>query len=152
MEAMPRDPTRILRGITMSTNLRIALVRRALLASLALLVALLALSFRAEPAHAIMDPTTVTSGHVGWVLVRSTPQYCDAIYPSTCSTTGTRKVWRWGGSAWTAYTIRGGTSVYAYPYSGSFHWIWTQRTGWLAIQSADLDTGYRCTGANCPVF
>jgi hypothetical protein len=140
-----------------STFTSVAAWRRMLLVGITALVALLAVSFTApQDAHAFMDPTTVTSSHVGWVYVRETPQYrCGVLlyYGNTrCGGSLGQTAWRWSGSSWSQTSIAGGTQVYAYPYSGAWHWIWTQRTGWLAIETSKLETGYRCSGYNCPLF
>ena len=128
-----------------------------LLVGITALVALLAVSFTApQEAHAIISPNAVTASHTGWVYVKEGPQLrCAALayYGSTrCYSPSYQTAWRWSGSAWSQTSIAGGTQVYAYPYSGSWHWIWTQRTGWLAIETAKLETGYRCYGYSCPLF
>lgn len=125
--------------------------RRILLVALTALIAALAISFSApSDANAFVDSSAVFASTKGWVLVRSTPVACPAIYPSTCATGGTATAWRWANGAWSQTRIAGGTQVYAWPYTGSWHWIWTQPTGWLAIQTSTLDSGNRCpVGAYC---
>ncbi len=131
-----------------STILSTATWRRVLLVGITALIALLAVSFSApDEAHAIRDPNIVLQSHVGWVETKPL-MTCMAM---GCGTPA-HQAWRWSGSAWQATTIGSGVDVYVYPYSAPWHWIWTQRTGWLAIQNSSLQTGYSCIGFNCPVF
>lgn len=125
----------------------IELSRRLLLIAIVALVAALAVSVSAPPeAHAIRNPNVVLSSHVGWVETKPFMS-CLAI---GCPTG--HGAWRWSGYAWQSTSIAGDSRVYAYPYSGPWHWIWTQRTGWLAIETSKLETGYSCIGYGCPVF
>lgn len=143
------------RGVTMPASLRLVTTsRRILLVAITALVATLAVSFSApQEAHAFRDPTALTSSHQGWVYVRQGQGPCPASpIPEYCDQPELVDAWRWSGSSWSRAHLVGGEQVYAYPYSGSWHWAWTQRTGWLAIQTAKLDTGYRCTGYACPRF
>ncbi len=129
--------------------------RRILLIGITALVALLAVSFSApQEAHAIRSPNLVLPSHVGWVYVKNEPRICPAIYPAPayCSQPSTVTAYRWTGTLWQSLSLVGGTSVYVYPYSAPWHWVWTQRTGWLAIHNSYLDTGYRCTGYACPRY
>lgn len=122
--------------------------RRLLLITIAALVAALAVSFSApQQAHAIRNPNVVLSSHKGWVETRATVQCAAAPCPGS-----SLQAYYWSGRAWYSYPIAGGQQVYAWPYTGEWHWIWTQRTGWLAIQTRLLDTGYRCEGIRCPIF
>ena len=126
--------------------------RRALVIAAATLIAAIAVSFSApSEAHAFRDPTVVLPSHTGWVYTRRQPTFCSASYPARCSQSPI-SAWRWTGYSWTSSSLAGGTQVYAYPYSGEWHWVWTQRTGWLAVKTSVLDTGYRCTGPNCALF
>lgn len=46
--------------------------------------------------------------------------------------------YRWTGRAWSVVVLNecnGVGAVYVYPYAAGWSWIWTQRTGWLAVQS-----------------
>ena len=137
----------------MTSSRAIIAWRRALLAGITALIALLAISFT-EPtsAHAIVSSTTVPSGHVGWVTVRGGPWVCPTV--RTC-TRQPSVAWSWNGRSWSQASLQGGTSVYAYPYSGSWHWAWTQRTGWLAIQTSSLQRAATRCGVGyavpCPV-
>ena len=130
--------------------------RRILLVGVTALVGLLAVSFSApQEAQAFRNPTTVLPSHIGWIYVRSTGQVvCPAIYPvpAYCNNPQSVTAWRWDGALWSNAALAGGEQIYAYPYTGAWHWAWTQRTGWLAVQTAQLETGYRCTGYACPVF
>jgi hypothetical protein len=128
-----------------------ALWRRILLVAITALVAALAVSFsKPADAHAFVDPSIVRVNYVGWGEVRSdsTPaRACPAIYPapSYCyNRISFKTAYRWTGRSWVPQSIAGGTQVYIYPYTGSWAWIWTQRTGWLAIQRGELSTGQRC--------
>jgi hypothetical protein len=139
----------------MSTMSDVALWRRLLLVAIVALVGALVAAFTAPTeAHAIRDPTVVLSAHKGWVYVRDEPRACPMIYPTPayCYEPSRVATWQWTSSGWRSSTIAGGTSVYAWPYASGWHWIWTQRTGWLAIQTSKLTTGYSCTGWACPVF
>jgi hypothetical protein len=127
--------------------------RRLLLATITALIALLAVSASAPGrAEAFMDPNIVTVDFVGWVHVREYVGICATSNPPRCTDSSTVQAWRWTGTRWSATRIGENASVYAYPYSGSWEWIWTQRTGWLAIQRSSLTRGYSCTGYACPVF
>lgn len=133
-----------------STIARHAVVRHLLLVGIVALVAMLAVSVTApEHAHAIRNPNVVLTGQQGWVKTRPV-MTCMAMTPE-CMNAG-HTAYRWTGRSWVAVTLRGGIDVYVYPYQSPWHWIWTQRTGWLAIQNSALETGYHCTGIDCPVF
>lgn len=127
-----------------------ALLRRLLLVGITTLIAMLAVSFTApDDAHAIRNPNVVLQSHVGWVETK--PLIACMAIGLPCSNP-THQAWRWSGTQWQSVRIRGGVDVYVYPYSAPWHWVWTQNTGWLAIHNSSLDTGYSCTGFNCPVF
>jgi hypothetical protein len=121
----------------MASSRTIAAWRRALLIAITTLTVLLALSFSgAADAHAASGRVPVASNYVGWATVKGGPWSC----PTVVSCTRQPSVaWHWSGSTWTQSSLRGGTRVYAYPYSGSWHWAWTTYTGWLAVQSASLE-------------
>lgn len=113
--------------------------RRLLLLAVMALTASLAVSFTApQQAHAITSSRIVPSSLVGWVSVREN-RICSADFPASICGSTSHMAWRWSGSAWSAVSIAGGTHVFAYPYAGTWHWIWTQRTGWLAIQTHNLE-------------
>ena len=79
--------------------------------------------------HSAADHQT----YKGWGFI--TANYCPpgmacaAIYHS--STTA----WRWTGSSWSKTSIADRTQVYIHPYASGWSWVWTSRTGWLAVQS-----------------
>jgi hypothetical protein len=137
----------------MSRTISIMSWRRVLMVAITALIAALAVSFSAPgDARAFMDPSVVRSGTTGWVQVRHQAVACPAIYPTPawCSQGRSITAWRWSGSSWSQSSLAGGTQVYAYPYSAPWHWVWTQRTGWLAVKSSDLTTGRTCPpGAFC---
>lgn len=134
----------------MTSMANTALWRRILLIAVVALTALIAVSSAApQDAHAIMDPTTVLPNKVGWVKTAPVIS-CMALTPE-CMNAG-HTAYRWTGYSWQRTRIAGGIDVYVYPYSSPWHWIWTQRTGWLAIPNSALETGYRCYGYACPVF
>ena len=89
----------------------------------------------------------VPASFTGWATVDQSfrcmaalPHCTDPHYPA----------WRWTGTTWQSTTVRHGTSAYVYPYAGSWHWIWTQRTGWLAIDDAYvMQSQIRCAAAFC---
>ena len=116
---------------------RAATLRRTILLGLAILVALLA-SNAAAPAtaDAIMIDYRVPASHVGWVYTASDAP-CVGLF-AACPVSRYHRAWRWSGSSWQQANIDKGVRVYVYPYSGTWHWIWTQRTGWLAIENAKL--------------
>jgi hypothetical protein len=125
----------------------IAASRRVLMLMLTALIAALAVSFAApREAQAIRDPSIVSASHVGWVQTRSSYVNCLACAARTYP------AYRWSGGKWESARITAGIDVYVYPYSSPWHWIWTQRTGWLAVQNQYLTTGYSCLGIDCPVF
>lgn len=133
----------------------VAVSRRVLFVAIIALIAALAVSVSVpSEAQAVRDPRVVFPHHKGWVKVNDGLRACPMIYPtpSYCYQPAQVPAWRWTGRYWNATTITGGTWVYAHPYSGDWHWIWTQRTGWLAIKRTNLNTGYSCTGSHCPQF
>ena len=97
----------------------------------------------AAPAHALSPLpydgciyASQRTSFVGWADL----DYRGCL-PDGAATTADCKslsAWRWTGRTWQAqalYDCYDGTQVYAYPYAAGWTWIWTQRTGWLAIQS-----------------
>lgn len=137
----------------MQTITSVAAWRRMLLITITALIAALAVSVsKPADAHAIVDPSVVFPSTKGWVYIRNQPVACPMIYPMPeyCKTGGNVTAWRWSGTAWSKVTMRGGTSVYAWPYASGWHWIWTRGTGWLAIRTSELTTGRTCpVGAYC---
>ena len=127
--------------------IRVAYWRQLVIVAVATLIAFGAVAFAApQEAHAFRDPSVVLPSHEGWVNVRArtNSDICGIVGPCGVS------AWRWSGYQWTQTRVLWGSQVYAYPYTGDWHWIWTSRTGWLAIKRAELDTGNRCPpGAYC---
>jgi hypothetical protein len=46
--------------------------------------------------------------------------------------------WSWTGSKWVGATLKGGW-VYVYPYTGNWRWAWTQKSGWVAVDSGRFE-------------
>ena len=73
--------------------------------------------------------------HVGW----ATLALRGCITPGMATTTECRSAaaYRWTGASWVNVGVNecATRSVYVYPYTTGWSWIWTQHTGWLAIQS-----------------
>ena len=140
-------------GIMSSTVSSVAMWRRILLVAITALVGALAVSVSApQDAEAFVNPATVFPSTKGWVLTKSEPRICPAIYPAPayCSKPSPVTAYRWSGSSWSRTSLAGGIWVYAWPYADGWHWAWTQRTGWLAVRTSDLTTGRTCpAGAYC---
>lgn len=51
--------------------------------------------------------------------------------------------WRLQNGAWLRTTLAPGTRTYVHPYAGAWRWVWTQRTGWLAINASALELTWR---------
>jgi hypothetical protein len=128
------------------------LSRRILITCLAVLAALGAAAlFVPQRAEAFYNPSIVLSGHQGWVYTAQR-EVCTLSYPPTCRAQPTI-AYRWNGAAWARVPLAPRTQVYAYPYGGGWHWIWTRQTGWLAAPTRDLDTGVRpCYGPTCAQY
>ncbi len=79
-------------------------------------------------------PHHPVAGWSGWGTVNYPDQNCPNDGRVGCGTyTPSFPAWRWTGS-WSGTSVWGGTQVYIYPYAVGWSWIWTQRTGWLAMQ------------------
>jgi hypothetical protein len=99
----------------------------------------------AAPAHALGRPVydygcTFASErpqYVGWAKL----SFRGCVSPGSAQTMDCKGdlAWRWTGRAWQQHPINecsGGLgAVYVYPYAAGWSWIWTQRTGWLAVRS-----------------
>ena len=140
----------------MTTTLSsVAMWRRILLVAITALIGALAVSFsQPAKAEAFVNPSVVLPSTKGWVYVRGADavRACPAVWPTprSCYVQPSKVAWRWDGASWNQVSIAAGTSVYAWPYASGWHWIWTERTGWLAIRSSDLDSGRTCpVGAYC---
>ena len=44
------------------------------------------------------------------------------------------QAWKWTSSGWKSAEAYPGQQVYVYPYATGWRWVWTQETGWLAVQ------------------
>lgn len=113
--------------------------RRIIIASMVALIAMLGI-VATSPGTASAAPLTATQA--GWVYVRAAPVYSACARDAYCRTyVG---VYQWSGYGWrNGLSARRGVRVYAYPFSGQWHWAWTQQTGWLAIPTQELSTdGY----------
>lgn len=127
--------------------------RRTLLIVAAAVVAACALSTAVpERAQATIVPITPTvqSSFEGWAQVWGTTTMCPiSINLGPCQYAG-RDAYRWTGYSWARTTLAHNTMVYAYPYGSGWHWVWTERTGWLAVRTAYVHTlpcsdgTYRC--------
>ena len=76
----------------------------------------------------------------GWAHV-DVGLYCGGMNPGQDyidSLRAPRPAWRWTGSAWTRASLATSTQVYVWPYATGWSWVWTQRTGWLAMQDEHL--------------
>ena len=71
--------------------------------------------------------SAVPATYKGWAHVANG---CGISYEN-----GYRIAWRWTGSTWARAYVWNGAQVYVWPYGGGWSWIWTQQTGWLALQS-----------------
>lgn len=120
-----------------------ATMRRALL--LTIIAACAALLV---PAHASAHSATA-----GWTTFYGEPEKFDRcallaiIPPRSCPTfTGSylaATAWRWNSYAhsWSKVTVQPRTTVYQYPFSGSWVWIWSSSQGWLATEHRLLHPG-----------
>lgn len=130
----------------------IVFTRRLLLVAIAALTVLL-MSSAATPATASAEgywPTTIHANHVGWVTVRPRAANDVCGFRPPCGVSA----YRWSGRAWQHTRVSWSRDVYAYPYTRGWHWIWTQHTGWLAMQTRELQpygtSGHRCNiGYRC---
>ncbi|MCW2924644.1 MAG: hypothetical protein JWM98_2048 [Thermoleophilia bacterium] len=57
--------------------------------------------------------------------------------------------WSWTNGAWKSVTLAGGTTGYLYPYAGApaWRWVYTPRTGWVAVQASDVGIVWTETNA-----
>ena len=68
--------------------------------------------------------------YTGWVQLVDP---CPAGMVGVTCTPGSAAAWRWNGYSWSQQHIMRDQMVYVAPFSGQWRWVWTQRTGWLAI-------------------
>lgn len=87
------------------------------------------LTCRAAPNY-----VSVPANHVGWVTLAVGSSSYGQIRAD-----GYAIGYRSTGFGWQAVSVPSGW-VYHYPYSGSWRWLWTQQTGWVAYD-ASQDTG-----------
>jgi hypothetical protein len=97
----------------------------------------------AAPAHALGAPiytcTTAVDepNFVGWATI----SHRGCLEPGAPRTMECRAsaAYRWTGAAWQKQSLSecgGPRQVYVYPYAAGWSWIWSQQTGWLAVQSS----------------
>lgn len=95
----------------------------------------------AAPAHAMAQPMTNCTfasdapNYVGWVTLayRGCPNGMAQTADCRAAT-----AYRWTANGWQRYGLNecgGPRQVYVYPYAAGWSWIWSQQTGWLAVQS-----------------
>lgn len=126
----------------------VAVWRRIALVAVTMMIAVLALSAGApQEAQAFRDPNTVLANHEGWVKTRPLAS-CLAL---SCPV-AMHQAYQWTGREWRSVWLNSGIDVYVYPYSSPWHWVWTRKSGWLAVPNSSLETGYHCFGYHCPVF
>lgn len=81
----------------------------------------------------------ISADYKGWAYVFGR---ADCPAGAQCFAAGepTIAAWRWSNGAWSRSSFNRNEQVYAWPYGGGWQWAWTQRTGWLAIQTSRLYT------------
>ncbi len=91
--------------------------------------------------------------YIGW----ATLSFRGCIAPGMAMTADCRgaDAYRWTGASWQYYGLNECSrigQVYVYPYAAGWSWIWTQRTGWLAVRSnlVLVSSGYLVGGATTP--
>jgi hypothetical protein len=74
------------------------------------------------------------TGETGWGFIDELAPACPNDGTVGCGTyTPEVTAWRWNG-AWQRTTLGGASQVYVYPFATGWSWVWTSRTGWLAVQ------------------
>jgi hypothetical protein len=125
---------------TISTTWRRITVVATITAAAVALAAMLA-----TPAHATVRfapaPYQCTTAadepnFIGWATI----SHRGCIAPGMATTTECRSsaAYRWTGTAWRNVGLSecgGPRQVYVYPYTSGWSWVWSQQTGWLAVQS-----------------
>jgi hypothetical protein len=98
------------------------------------------------------EPTTVCTWHT------DTPTYKGWATISRHQCGGIRTMdlqiftaWRWNATtrSWARTTLNENTRVYAWPFATGWSWVWTQSTGWLAIQSQYVLVSQTTTYGGC---
>lgn len=74
--------------------------------------------------------------HIGWVYLNL--NYCPSGMACAAVYRATMPAWSWTGSAWRGSSVAQGW-VYVYPYTGGWRWVWTQRSGWVAVNSGRFE-------------
>lgn len=116
----------------------LAASRRVLMIALLALIATLGI---AASGAGTVSAAPIYPTYTGHAYVRSAPVYTRCYYEATCRVYAT--TYQWTGIGWRPIALPRRTQVYAYPLSVYWHWAWTQRTGWVAISTAELsDTIY----------
>lgn len=127
-----------------ASRVRVPTWQRTLFTGIVALVAALVISSLnppEAPAMIVQDSDTrVRSNHVGWVYTDGLPfpMCAERRVDDPPCPIPVHDTWRWNGSRWLPSSIGGGVQVYAYPFAGSWHWIWTRAGGWVAIPTSDL--------------
>lgn len=67
-------------------------------------------------------------------------------YSSTTPTIGAVTAYKWSTTGWIKTSFELGTSVYAYPYSGVWHWVYRNST-WYALRSNYI-AAWSCTASS----
>lgn len=105
------------------------------------------------PASASAHATTP-----GWTTFYGQPQTFDPcsaqlIYPpQSCPRfTGNYSAvtaWQWNAASrsWSKQTLAPHTTVYQYPYTGDWVWVWSSQQGWLATEHKYLHPSYATIG------
>jgi hypothetical protein len=94
----------------------------------------------AIPVYANCSFASDQPSYRGWATIafRGCPHPGSAQTADCASATA----FRWTGSDWQAQYLNecsmGGRQVYVWPFAGAWSWVWTQQTGWLAIQSRSV--------------
>jgi hypothetical protein len=83
----------------------------------------------------------ISDSYKGWAYVAGFTCPPGAMCPAIAEISIV--AWRWTGSQWVQASLNVNEQVYAWPYVGTWHWAWTQRTGWVAVPTDKLYTkGY----------
>jgi hypothetical protein len=107
-------------------------------------IALMATS--AAPALAFAAPAPASTctfasqapNYVGWVTLAY--RGCPNGFAQTADCKALT-AYRWTGRSWQYFGLNecgGPRQVYVYPYAAGWSWVWSQQTGWLAVQSSSV--------------
>jgi hypothetical protein len=75
-------------------------------------------------------------GYKGWTYLNL--NYCAPRAACVAMFRQSMSAWSWTNGAWKRAQLDGGW-VYTYPYTGSWRWAWTQRSGWVAVNSGRFE-------------